>query len=182
MRRTSLLDCLLIAIGFLLAASQPAAAQINTAQLGGQVTDPQGLAVANAKVSVRNLATGATRSGTADASGHYEFVGLPPGHYELTVEGAAGFAKLVNPDLLLTIGQAGQFDPHLQLQAAATSVTVNAAPDLIETGEPKPPTPSIRPASTIFRSMGAITSTSRLRFPIHIVTARRRLARRPPAG
>ena len=132
MRRTSLLDCLLIAIGVLFAAI-PAAAQLDTAQLGGRVTDPQGLAVANAKVSVRNQGTGATRDVTADSSGHYEFVGLPPGHYELTVEGMSGFAKLVNPDVLLTIGQAGEFDPQLQLQAAATSVTVNAAPALIET-------------------------------------------------
>jgi hypothetical protein len=133
MRRILLLGCFMLATILSLAGSLPISAQINTAQLGGHVLDPQGLAVAGAKVTVRSLATGATRSLTADSSGYYQFVGLPPGRYELTVEGSSGLAKLVNPEFVLTIGEAAEFDAHLQLQAAATSVTVNAAPDLIET-------------------------------------------------
>src|ERR1700683_4380233 len=141
MRRILLLGCFVLATVLPLAGSLPISAQINTAQLGGHVLDPQGLAVAGAKVTVRSLATGATRSLTADSSGYYQFVGLPPGRHELTPagkiqltgEGSSGLAKLVNPEFVLTIGEAAEFDAHLQLQAAATSVTVNAAPDLIET-------------------------------------------------
>ena len=108
-------------------------AQIDTAQLSGQVLDPQELAMAGATVTVRNLATGGTRATRADESGHYQFMGLPPGHYELSAAGGPGLAKLVNPEIVLTIGEAATFDAHMQLQAGAETVTVNASTEVIET-------------------------------------------------
>jgi hypothetical protein len=114
-------------------AGGAAGAQVNTVDLSGQVLDPQGLAVPGAKVAVRNLATGATRSAETDQSGRYRIVGLPPGRYELTVDGGKGLAKMVNPELVLTIGQSAEFDLHLQLQSGAETVTVSEATELIET-------------------------------------------------
>ena len=120
-------------LGVVLVAGSRAFAQINTADLSGQALDPQNLPVAGAKVTVKNLATGATRTATTDDSGHYRIVGLPPGRYELTVEAGKGFSKLVNPEIVLTIGQAAEFDAHLQLQRGTETVTVTEATAVIET-------------------------------------------------
>src|SRR5712692_547848 len=123
----------ILALGLVLLAGGVAGAQVNTVDLSGQVLDPQGLAVPGAKVAVRNLATGATRSAETDQSGRYRIVGLPPGRYELTVDGGKGLAKMVNPELVLTIGQSAEFDAHLQLQSGAETITVSEATELIET-------------------------------------------------
>jgi carboxypeptidase family protein/TonB-dependent receptor-like protein len=113
-------------------AAGPVLAQVNAVDLTGQIYDPQGLAVTNAKVTVRNLATGAERSTTSDSDGRYQIVGLPPGRYELSVE-AKGFAKLVNPEIVLTLGMAAQFDAHMSLAGGQQVVTVTGEPELIET-------------------------------------------------
>jgi len=110
----------------------PTRAQTNTVDLSGQVLDPKGLAVAGATVTVKSLATAATRRGTTDASGIYSLVGLTPGHYGLAID-AAGFARLVNPDLVLTIGQKATFNATFQLAVKQQTITVTGAPELIET-------------------------------------------------
>src|SRR5713226_1090017 len=124
----------ILALGLVLLAGGAAGAQVNTVDLSGQVLDPQGLAVPGAKVAVRNLATGATRSAETDQSGRYRIVGLPPGRYELTVDGGKGLAKLVNPELVLTIGQSAEFDAHPPLQSGAEVVKVEESTELIEMG------------------------------------------------
>ena len=68
-----------------------AAAQVNTATLSGTVSDPQGLPVKGAKVTVINSVTAAERSTVADDNGHYNLVGLPPGQYKLIIDGGANF-------------------------------------------------------------------------------------------
>jgi hypothetical protein len=128
-------ECILVLVcGFLVAAlsAAPAFAQANAVELSGQILDPQGASVAGAKVVVKNLATQASRTVDSNADGRYTFVGLPPGRYELSAE-KSGFAKLVNPELVLTIGQAAQLDVHLAIQAGKEVVTVTEAAELIET-------------------------------------------------
>jgi len=111
---------------------QPVMAQINTVNLSGTVSDPQGLAVGSAKVTVANSATGAERSTTTDGEGQYKIIGLPPGSYTLTVE-ATGFAKLVSENLVLTLGVAAQYNPQLSLKAATATVTVSGESSVVET-------------------------------------------------
>src|SRR5580700_11189372 len=76
--------CLLV-----LGCAAMASAQVNTATLSGTVADPQSMGLRGAKVSLTNANTGATRSAISDDSGHYNLVGLPPGHYKMTVDGGA---------------------------------------------------------------------------------------------
>ena len=111
---------------------QPAMAQINTVNLSGTVSDPQGLAIGSAKVTVANSATGAERSTTTNGEGQYKIIGLPPGSYTLTVE-ATGFAKLVSENLVLTLGVAAQYNPQLSLKAATATVTVSGESSVVET-------------------------------------------------
>jgi hypothetical protein len=126
---TLVLVCGLLAVAF---SAPPAFAQANAVDLSGQVLDPQSAAVVGAKVTMKNLATGASRSQDSSAEGRYTFVGLPPGRYELSVE-SKGFAKMVNPELILTIGQAAEFDAHLTIQTGTQVVTVTDAAELVET-------------------------------------------------
>lgn len=106
-------------------------AQVSTVELTVFVLDPQEAAVPGAEIQVRNTDTGAMRKAESDNSGRFLFVGLPPGRYEITVA-ARGFSKLVNPDLVLTIGQAADFRAHLRLQAGNETVTVTESSELIE--------------------------------------------------
>jgi Carboxypeptidase regulatory-like domain/TonB dependent receptor-like, beta-barrel len=124
-------SCVLV-IALSLALAGPARGQINTVDLSVNVTDPQGKEIPNAAVSVKNLATGATRRGESGETGRYVIVGLPPGGYELTVE-AKGFATLINPHLLLTVGQGAAYNAEMQLESGVTTVTVTGSPELLET-------------------------------------------------
>ncbi len=60
------------------------------ASLTGRVTDPQGAAVAHAKVSVASLSSGVVKKTTSDQAGEYKFLDLDPGIYRLSAE-APGF-------------------------------------------------------------------------------------------
>jgi len=106
-----------------------AVAQINTATLSGNVTDPQGLAVRGAKVTVTLLATGAARTVNVDDAGHYTIVGLVPGLYKFRVE-AGNFAPYENPSLQLTVGEQATFNAKLELgtQTQVVTVTTETAP------------------------------------------------------
>ncbi|MGH9662490.1 MAG: carboxypeptidase regulatory-like domain-containing protein, partial [Bryobacteraceae bacterium] len=106
-------------------------AQVSTADLVGTVTDPTGAAVANAKVTLTNSQTGASREVESDATGGYILTLLPPAAYNVSVE-AAGFRKLVQTGLLLEINQRARVDFALQVGQVSETVEVTAAAALLE--------------------------------------------------
>src|SRR5437899_12292351 len=69
-----------------LGCATPASAQVNTATLSGTVSDPQGLPVKGAKVTLTNASTGAQRTADTYDFGRYNLVGLPPSQSKLTVD------------------------------------------------------------------------------------------------
>src|SRR3989475_412146 len=110
-----------------------ASAQVNTATLSGTVSDPQGLPVKGAKVTMTNAGTGAQRTSITDDGGRYNLVGLPPGQYKMTVDGGASFSVYENASVVLTVGENATFDPRLDLKGMVQSVTVSAETATIET-------------------------------------------------
>ena len=62
--------------------------------LTGIVKDPNGANLPGVGVTVRHLATGATRTATSGVDGHWTLPGLPVGTYEVSYE-LTGFKKLV---------------------------------------------------------------------------------------
>jgi hypothetical protein len=106
---------------------------VNTSTLSGTVVDPQGLGVKDAKITLTNANSGAARSTVADDTGHYNFVGLPPGKYTMSVDGGASFAVYQNASIVLTVGETATFDPRLDLRGQQQTITVTTETAPIET-------------------------------------------------
>src|SRR5437899_12789970 len=79
-----------------------AVAQSTDAPVSGNVTDPTGAAVANARVSARNVNTGVVSQTNANEAGVFVFGALQPGTYQVTAE-HTGFQKYVVNDLILDV-------------------------------------------------------------------------------
>src|SRR5208282_3042314 len=112
-----------------------AQAQVDTAALSGTVTDPQGLAVKGAKLTITNAATGAERSVSSDEAGRYLVVALPPGKYKVSVEGGTNFEVYVNDSVVVTVGEEAILDLRLDLKGMKTTVTVTTETAAIETAK-----------------------------------------------
>src|SRR5215471_4925085 len=99
------------------------------ASIQGVVTDPQGAVVSGANVTLNNLETGLTSTVTTDGRGIYNFSGLPPAKFSITVE-KGGFKKKTIDSFGIVAEQANAINVTLEVGQATESVTVNgdAAP------------------------------------------------------
>ncbi|PYY13708.1 MAG: hypothetical protein DMG61_12450, partial [Acidobacteria bacterium] len=108
------------------------AQNIATANLHGIVQDPNGAVIPNAKVTARLAAQNLERTTQSNADGEYVLLNLPPGSYSIQVD-AAGFAKLVQSPVVLTIGQDAQLPVHMRVASTSEQVTVESNAELVET-------------------------------------------------
>jgi len=102
-----------------------AAAQAVTAQLRVTVVDPQGRAVPQAIVTIRNAATSVTRDGVASDDGVMTMAQLPPAEYELTAT-AQGFGVTAASTLTLNVGDVRVVRLAIPLPNVASEVQVSA--------------------------------------------------------
>jgi len=100
-------------------------AQSGTSSINGNVTDPQGKAVAGATVKLKNDATNFSRVQTTNESGGYTFTGIPPGNYVVEAE-AAGFKKRVVNAVKALVDKPAEIDLQLEVGDVSESVTVSA--------------------------------------------------------
>lgn len=105
-----------------------------TATLEGTVLDPAGGAVTRARVTVKDLATGATRTAEVDERGLFYFAVLPVGDYTLMVE-AGGFAPFERKGFRLSVSQRVQLRVEMRLEGQATSVEVRGESEAVESTE-----------------------------------------------
>src|SRR5246127_1621725 len=96
----------------------------------GTVTDPQGAAVAGAKVTVINQRKGTQDTATTNADGNYSVTHLVPDTYTVRVEGT-GFKTSEQKDVIVQADAGSRVDLQFQVGGATETVEVTAeAPQL----------------------------------------------------
>jgi len=122
----------LLAIGFLVCGAAARAQNAgNSANVSGTVTDPTGAVIPGATVTIHNPVSGFERTATTDPSGQFAFINVPFNPYHLTAS-AQGFASYVQ-DIDVRSSVPLSLKISLSLGAATSTVTVEAAGDLLET-------------------------------------------------
>jgi Carboxypeptidase regulatory-like domain/TonB dependent receptor len=122
-------------VAFLLATMiLPASA--NAQRLDGtlrvSVSDSTGAGIPDAKVTVRNEATGVSAIATASSAGTYVFPDLLVGSYTVTVE-KSGFKKGVNRGVQVESNQTAEVALTLEVGDATAVVEVSAGAELVKT-------------------------------------------------
>ncbi len=89
----------------------------------GTVTDPQGNAVAGAKVTVTSITKNTTDETTTNESGNFSVIHLIPDTYRVKIE-AAGFKVNDVASVLVQVDTAARVDAQLQVGAVTQTVEV----------------------------------------------------------
>lgn len=111
-------------------------AQIQNGQIQGTVTDPQGAAIASAKVTVTNLGTNYSVATATNATGNYTAKELPVGSYKVTVE-APGFKTVSNTSITVNAGTIARVDAKMQIGEAREVVEVTGEMAAVNTEDSK---------------------------------------------
>jgi hypothetical protein len=102
--------------------------------MSGEVKDPAGASVPNAKIVVTNAAIGVTRNLESNSAGVFSVPALPPSSgYEVSVT-AQGFAPWTAKNLTISVGQNADLIASLAVATAATQVDVTATAEAIADG------------------------------------------------
>jgi hypothetical protein len=121
---------LLFILGINVAAS--AQSQSTTGVIEGIVYDQNGAIIADANVTVKQKQTGLERTTRTDDNGRYRAVLLPLGTYTLEIQ-KQGFAKHIQENIELSVGQTINLAVTMQTAGATESVTVTTEPPVVET-------------------------------------------------
>jgi len=120
---------------FLGTNSQGTLAQNAAGRIVGTVTDPSGAVVADAKITVTNVATQVKYEGTSGTDGYFQVPLLPIGTYDVAIE-KSGFMKAAFRSQNLQINQVLRIDAKLEIGAQVEAVEVKDQADVVETVNP----------------------------------------------
>jgi hypothetical protein len=123
-------QCLVMLV-LLLGVAVSASAQ-TTGSISGVVQDEKEAALPNATVTARNVETNISRTSQTNEEGRYNFVNLPVGRYEVTVE-ASNFSKYVQTGITLLLNQPAVVDVTMKLGGVSEVVTVTENAALLNT-------------------------------------------------
>jgi len=127
--------CLILAaLCLLLVPNRYAFGQVDEGSITGTVQDSTGAVVPNAQVTLVNTDQNITLQTKTNSSGGYTFSPVRIGHYTVTAT-AKGFAKTTQQNLTVAIAQTLMVNIQLKLGAETETVTVTAAPPLMQTEE-----------------------------------------------
>ena len=135
MRRRQLSWCVrtLLVVGFLVAGiAEEARAQGGTGLIQGVVKDAQGGVLPGVTVTLRNQASGVTRTTVSEADGRFRFPAINPGRFTITAE-LSGFANVEVTDIEMTIGLGLTQDFTMALQSLAERITVTGTAPVVDT-------------------------------------------------
>src|SRR6202521_5154813 len=131
-RTTKTVACFLTFVALVLRLMLPATAnaQVVGATLYGTVTDQSGGVVPQVTISIKNIATGITRTSTTNSAGFYSVPNLLPGAYEIKTS-AQGFSSELKTGVTLTVGEQQVLNFTLQVgRMSQTVVVTTEAPNV----------------------------------------------------
>ena len=125
---------MLASVFFLSIGVSSAYAQSSSAygRLEGDVLDAKSLPVPSATVTVRNVSTGESFTQQADDRGHFLFLYLAPGRYNVSIE-KSGFTHLDVNDVVINVGTTSSLHPQLAVGQVETRVNVTADAPIVDT-------------------------------------------------
>ena len=129
LRRLAVFVVSLLIATFLVAA---AVAQTNQGAIAGNVFDPSGAVVPNAKIVAKDRNTGTSYEVQSSSAGAYRFPNLNVGSYDVTAT-APGFKSAVLTGVLVQPATTAAIDIHLQTGTVTENVTVNADVPTVQT-------------------------------------------------
>ncbi len=119
--------CLLVLI---LLASVGYAQQL-TGTLSGTVADSAGAVVPNAKITMRNAASGDIRTSVSNGSGYFSITAVQPGAYSISIE-APGFKKWERTDIAFAQGDNKSLaNIKLEVGNVSETVEIKAGADVV---------------------------------------------------
>ena len=127
------LGCAFFVFVFLIACASSGFAQSHTTTgtVQGDVLDERGGSVAGAAVEARNLDTNFLQTEKTDSDGHFAFLNLAPGRYQLTIS-QPGFASVLQQNVKLTVGQVINIPVTMKISSVSQQIVVSDVP-VIET-------------------------------------------------
>src|ERR1700730_17617054 len=123
----------LVALSLILLATivESSWAQAVWGSISGYVTDPAGVEIPQAAVTITNEKTGVRTQALTDSGGFYNVTNLVPGAYSVTVE-AKGFARFTREHVILQVDATVRIDPKLELGTVPQAVTVAASSEVLK--------------------------------------------------
>ena len=113
-------------------ATLPALGQsTNAGTIVGTITDPSGAVVQDVKVTITDTSTGVTRTTNTNDAGHYVFVNVTPGKYNL-VASKKGFSNMTT-SLEAQVGSSTTANLSLRIGGESVTVEVQAAANQLQT-------------------------------------------------
>lgn len=106
-------------------------AQSTYGSVSGQITDASGGAIADVKVTLTNLETGAKLSENTGTDGLYLFSNLFQGHYRLDAE-KTGFKHIAQTDVVVQLQQTSAINLTMQLGEVTQTVEVTSETPLLQ--------------------------------------------------
>src|SRR5438270_7900155 len=122
----------LAALFVMVLTSGPAYPQGDTGRILGVVTDQSGGYVANAKVTITDVARGVSETLTADSDGAYVAINLLPGTYTVRAE-FKGFKTFERKNILLEVGKDVRVDAVLQPGSTNETIVITEQVPMVDT-------------------------------------------------
>jgi hypothetical protein len=104
------------------------------AELSGLISDPSGLPVPGAKVTVGRPDTGASRTVSSNQQGEYGVPALLPGPYNVTIE-ASGFKTVHQNGVVVEVDQRARLDFALTVGSNTETITVPGSAPLLNASD-----------------------------------------------
>src|ERR1039457_4785202 len=133
-QRSALNQGFILIFGLLLASLANGQASLGAGRVEGTIVDSSGAAVEDSTVLVANQDTGISLTLKSDSTGHFVFLSLPPGSYEVTIQ-KAGFKTDVSSEVAVKVGTTTKLHRQLVVGASEMKISVVAEAPLVDTSQ-----------------------------------------------